>query len=67
MSSNITVPNLLTTAEAATVLRCSRGTIYRLIDEGKLPALRVGGRLRIDAGQLERWLYREPEEPRDAA
>jgi excisionase family DNA binding protein len=64
MSSNITMPNLLTTAEAARVLRCSRGTVYRLIDEGKLPALRVGGRLRIDAGQLERWLYGED---RDAA
>ena len=34
-------------------LRVSPKTIYRLVDSGQLPALRVGAQIRIDVGQLE--------------
>jgi excisionase family DNA binding protein len=50
---------LLTVADAARRLNGSRPTIYRRISEGSLPALRIGtgGPLRIDAVELECWLY----------
>lgn len=51
---------LLTVAEAAERLRVSRPTLYRLISRGDMPALRVGGQIRLDAQELERWLYGDP-------
>ena len=56
--------NLLSVAQAAKRLNVSKPTIYRRIQEGDLPALRVGsgiGPIRIDADELERWLYGMPE------
>ena len=43
-------------------LNCSERTVRRLIDRG-LPALRLGHRdtsIRIDAQELEAWLYADP-------
>ena len=45
-------PELLTVAEAAAILRVSRATAYRLIDQKVLPAVKVGGSLRIKADEL---------------
>ena len=39
--------DLLTVAEVAALLRLSKMTIYRLMDKGQLPALRVGRSFRI--------------------
>jgi excisionase family DNA binding protein len=50
---------LLSVAEVAARLRVSRVTAYRLIWRGALPALRVGGQIRIDVRELEDWLRRE--------
>lgn len=36
-------------------------TVRRLIARGELPALRVGGQVRIDPLELAEFLYREPE------
>jgi excisionase family DNA binding protein len=48
---------LLTPADAATMAKVSRDTIYREIERGSLRALRVGGRLlRIDPTDFRRWL-----------
>ena len=49
-------PSLLSVAEAATILRLSRATTYRLVSAGDLPASRVGGQLRIDLEQLREYL-----------
>jgi excisionase family DNA binding protein len=38
---------LLTTKEAASVLRVSRATVYRLIGSGELGSLRIGASRRI--------------------
>jgi len=43
---------LMTTAEAANVLRCSRRTVRRLVERGDLRALKVGRVLRIDERDL---------------
>jgi excisionase family DNA binding protein len=38
------VPNLLTVAEVAELLRCSTKTIYRRVACGEIPAIQDGGR-----------------------
>jgi excisionase family DNA binding protein len=43
---------LLTVAEAATILRVSRATAYRLVESGGLPATRIGGSIRISRDDL---------------
>ncbi len=54
---------LLTVNEAAKRCRVSKPHVYRLVASGEIPAVRVGagaGPIRIDAGELEAWLYAEP-------
>jgi excisionase family DNA binding protein len=60
---NATVQHqMLTPAEVAVELRVSAPTIYRRIAAGELKAVRVGGQLRIDRDDLERYLHAaEPE------
>jgi excisionase family DNA binding protein len=41
------VPDILTVPEAAMYLRVTEAEVMRLIDEGKLPAARIGGSFRI--------------------
>jgi excisionase family DNA binding protein len=43
---------LLTVGEVATRLRVSRATVYRLVQAGTLPALRVSNAIRIPASAL---------------
>jgi excisionase family DNA binding protein len=45
--NRITDEPFLTPAEAARVARLSVKSIYRLINEGKVPAIRVAGSLRV--------------------
>jgi excisionase family DNA binding protein len=47
-----TVRRLLTVAEVAEELRVTRGTAYRWIRTGSLPAIRIGGTVRVPAKQL---------------
>jgi excisionase family DNA binding protein len=47
---------LLTPREAAELMAVSRKTIYREIDRGELPALKVGHQLRIDPDELRAYL-----------
>lgn len=49
----------LTTAEAAKLLKVSKGTVCLLAREGRLPALRVGKQWRIPHEAPELWLYRQ--------
>ncbi|MBF0226006.1 MAG: helix-turn-helix domain-containing protein [Desulfobacterales bacterium] len=51
--------NLLLVKEAATILRCSTKTIYRLINENQLEALKVRGSLRIIEGSIQSYLNRQ--------
>ncbi len=37
----------------------SRSTAYRLIERGELPAVRVGGQLRVDRDELREYIYGE--------
>ena len=47
---------LLSPREVAELANVSRKTVYRQIDVGALPALRAGHQVRIDRGDLARWL-----------
>jgi excisionase family DNA binding protein len=48
---------LLTVREAAARLRVSEKTVRRLIGAEILPALRIGGSIRVDPDELQAWLY----------
>ncbi len=48
---------LLSVCEAAQLMGVSRGTAYRLIERGELPAVRVGGQLRVDRDELREYIY----------
>ena len=47
---------LLTVTEVAATLRVSNMTVYRLINTGTLPALRIGKSFRIRQDDLDRYL-----------
>jgi excisionase family DNA binding protein len=52
-------PKLLRISEAAERLNVSRASVYRWIEDGRLPAVQLGGRgspLRVPAAELEEWL-----------
>jgi len=53
-----TFPNirLLTLSEAAQLLHISTRTLHRMIQNGDLPALKVGGQWRVRESQLQRWV-----------
>jgi excisionase family DNA binding protein len=44
---------LLTPDDVAAALRCSRTTVYRMVDEGKLPSVRIGRLLRFDGEAVQ--------------
>ena len=56
MSTVVPQRRFLTVPETAAHLRVSAKTIYRLIERGQLPALRVGSQSRVDEAALEAWL-----------
>jgi excisionase family DNA binding protein len=65
MLSNAT-RTLLSPAEVAQILGLHRASVYRRINSGELPAIRLGedGPLRVRSDQLEDWLTRHPAVPR---
>jgi excisionase family DNA binding protein len=47
---------LLTTRELEDLLQLDRVTIYRMVKDGELPALRVGGQWRFSSEAIDAWL-----------
>jgi len=56
MSTRFTHARLLTVNEVADLLRVSRMTVYRLIKEGQLKALRVGRSYRLREDDVDEYL-----------
>jgi MerR family transcriptional regulator, light-induced transcriptional regulator len=54
---------LLTLHEAADRLKVHYMTAYRWVRRGDLPAFKAGGRLRVRAGDLTRFVEDEPTGP----
>lgn len=49
--------DLLTTRQVQALLKVDRTTIYRMVEGGQLPAIRVGKQWRFARGEVERWLH----------
>jgi len=55
------LPTLVTVSEVAEYLQMSETTVYRLISEEGLPAIKVGRNYRVRADELREWLERRAE------
>ena len=49
---------LLTTRELVDMLQLDRVTIYKMVKDGELPSLRVGGQWRFSEEAIGSWLRR---------
>lgn len=50
-------PALLTAEDVAALLACSRKQVYRMANEGRIPALVLGDRMvRFDPAEIEAWI-----------
>lgn len=49
--------DLLTTKQVQALLRVDRTTIYRMVESGQLPAIRVGKQWRFAQNDVDRWLH----------
>ncbi|HEV8340895.1 MAG TPA: helix-turn-helix domain-containing protein [Candidatus Binatia bacterium] len=47
---------LLTLSEAASILQLSKRTLLRMIQQGEVPAFKVGGQWRIRESQFRKWV-----------
>jgi excisionase family DNA binding protein len=67
MSTEAQLRPLLTAREVAERLHLSPSTVRRRIADGEIPAVRLGvgpqSPVRIDADDLERWLFAPPPQP----
>ncbi len=46
----------LTLNEAARILQVSKRTLFRMVQDKKIPALKVGGQWRIRESQFVKWI-----------
>lgn len=49
-------PELLTAAKIQEILQVDRSTIYRMAEDGRLPAIKVGRQWRFDPVEIDQWL-----------
>ena len=50
------MPDLMTLPELADYLRFTRKTIYSLLKQGKIPAIKIGRKWRFDREIIDKWL-----------
>lgn len=55
--------DLLTTRQVQKILRVDRTTIYRMVESGQLPGIRVGKQWRFAQADLEHWLQTQSAQP----
>ena len=58
---NVTENEIMTVQEVAEYLRLNEMTIYRLAQEGKLPALKIGRSWRFKKELIDEWFRRGAE------
>ncbi|HEX4478193.1 MAG TPA: helix-turn-helix domain-containing protein [Polyangiaceae bacterium] len=46
----------MTVKEVATLLRVSPQTLYKMLEQGVIPAVKVGSQWRFDRNQIREWL-----------
>ncbi len=47
---------LMTVKDVAVYLQFAETTVYKLLNQGKLPGMKVGGRWRFSRKRLDKWL-----------
>ena len=50
-----TLPRFLKVEEVADLLRCKKRTIYDMVEQGRIPHRKVGGRLLFDLDEIIEW------------
>lgn len=55
-SSDMSDSKFLTIAEVAAMMRVSKMTVYRLVHNGELPAVRVGRSFRVTEDDVDEYL-----------
>ena len=49
--------DVLTLEEAAKYLKIAKPTLYRLLEDGKIPAFKVGNQWRFTRELIDKWLW----------
>ena len=58
-ASMLVEPVLLTTEEAARVLKVSPRTVQKLAKENSIPAVQIGKKFRFPLAELNQWIKRQ--------
>lgn len=56
----------LTIAQVAELLQLSEKTIYRLAQQGEIPAFKVGGSWRFRASDIDQWVAKQIDDQKPA-
>lgn len=64
---NTDTDKILTLEEVADYLKVTRRTMYRLVQQGQVPAFKLGGSWRFRRGELERWIAQKLAKQRAAS
>lgn len=59
--------DMLTAKDMQALLQVDRSTIYRMVEAGRLPAIKIGKQWRFPGDQVEQWLQRQAGKSRPAA
>lgn len=55
--------NLLTVKEVAALLRVSAQTLYKMLEQGGIPAVKVGSQWRFEQDKVRAWLEAQRANP----
>ena len=55
------MPELMTAEELGLYLRFTKKTIYRLLKQGIIPAVKIGNKWRFDKATIDKWLHESME------
>jgi excisionase family DNA binding protein len=58
---------VMSIGELAEYLKISRSTLYKLVQEGRLPGQKLGKRWRFHKDAIDEWLKQRPENTRPRA
>jgi len=59
--------DIMTIEDLAAYLQISKSTLYKLVQEGKLPGQKVGKRWRFHKEAIDQWLKQHPDSAREPA
>jgi excisionase family DNA binding protein len=54
-----TMEELLTLKELSKYLKISKPTIYKMVEQGKIPALKIANQWRFKKGDIDSWLEKQ--------